>query len=209
VDRRKDEFLAMLGHELRNPLAPLLSSLELLNADPLKSDDTRLAASDMTLHVRTMRHLLDDLLDISRISRGKFSLQKEHIELHAVVDQSVRVVSGIIKERTHELVVSLPDRAILLEADPVRLEQIIVNLLNNAAKYTPSGGRILLSVETLRARGAYQREGQRHRHRPCRTAPLSSSPSFSSRRISRKRRASASAFRSRRTSSTCTAGLST
>jgi signal transduction histidine kinase/CheY-like chemotaxis protein len=145
-DDAKNRFIATLAHELRNPLAPLLSSLELLNADPQKSDDTRIAANDMTLHVRTMRHLLDDLLDISRISRGKLTLQKEHTELHPVIDQSVRVVKGIMKERNHTLTVSIPDTAILLEADPVRLEQIVVNLLNNAAKYTPDGGRIHLSV---------------------------------------------------------------
>lgn len=145
-DEAKSRFIATLAHELRNPLAPLLSSLELLNADPEKSEGTRAVASDMTLHVRTMRHLLDDLLDISRVSRGKLTLQKEHVELHAIVAQSLHVVEDLVAKRGHTLTASLPEQAILLEADPVRLEQIIVNLLNNAAKYTEPGGTIALSV---------------------------------------------------------------
>lgn len=146
-DEAKSQFIATLAHELRNPLAPLMSALEVLklmgNMDGVGTE----LVQDMTEHIRTMRHLLDDLLDISRIAQQKFNLRKEQVDLHTLVHQSVRTISVFINERNHTLTLSLPTDKVVFEADPVRLEQILVNVLNNAAKYTNPGGRI--EVEAL------------------------------------------------------------
>jgi signal transduction histidine kinase/CheY-like chemotaxis protein len=146
-DEAKSRFIATLAHELRNPLAPLLSSLELMHLTSPTEDEAKTLVAQMTQNVKTMRHLLDDLLDISRISRNKLTLQKEHVDLHSIVNNSLRTVTSTITDRGHSLSTSLPAEAVLLEADPVRLEQIIVNLLNNSAKYTEPGGRIVLSID--------------------------------------------------------------
>ncbi|MCI0461163.1 MAG: response regulator [Gemmataceae bacterium] len=146
-DRRKDEFLAMLGHELRNPLAPLLNALHLLR---VQSHDPALVAQARDLAERQVRHLtrlVDDLLDVSRITRGKVELRKEWVELAPIVARAVDSTSPLIKERHHRLEVTWPDQPVRLEADPTRLEQILTNLLNNAAKYTEPGGQIRLIVE--------------------------------------------------------------
>jgi len=145
-DEAKSRFIATLAHELRNPLAPIMSSLEIMKLDRSDSKKTGELAEGMTDHLRTMRHLLDDLLDISRISREKLSLQKEHIDLQTVLNRSIRTVQGFINDRKHTLVANLPSEAIILEADAVRLEQVFVNLLNNAAKYTEPGGSITLTA---------------------------------------------------------------
>ena len=146
-DEAKSRFIATLAHELRNPLAPLMTSLEVLKLEKPAPGRIGAMASAMEEHVKTMRHLLDDLLDISRITREKLTLQKESVELAGIVSKSVRTIAPIIEERGHTLTVELPGRAITLEADPVRLEQILVNLLNNAAKYTEPGGTITLLAE--------------------------------------------------------------
>lgn len=146
-DDAKSRFIATLAHELRNPLAPLMTSLELLALERPEPEKITKIAHSMTEHVKTMRHLLDDLLDISRISREKLTLQKEYVDLHGVISKSVRTIAPLMEEREHTLAVELPDEAVRFEADPVRLEQIIVNLLNNAAKYTEPGGTITLSAE--------------------------------------------------------------
>jgi len=143
-DEAKGRFIATLAHELRNPLAPLMSSLELM-----RLEKGHALAESMTEHVNTMRHLLDDLLDISRISREKLSLQKERVELHSIVERSLRTIRPLMEERGHELVLELPEEAVLFEADPVRLEQALVNLLNNAAKYTDPGGTITLAARIV------------------------------------------------------------
>ena len=145
-DEAKSRFIATLAHELRNPLAPLMSSIELMALEHQKDKRIGTLASDMNEHLETMRHLLDDMLDISRISREKLSLQKEHIDLQTIVARSVRSVDSLMSSRTHTLVTNVPDEAIILEADPVRLEQVFVNLLNNAAKYTEPGGTITLKA---------------------------------------------------------------
>ncbi|KND47483.1 MAG: two-component system, NarL family, sensor histidine kinase EvgS [Parcubacteria bacterium C7867-004] len=145
-DEAKSRFIATLAHELRNPLAPLMTSLELLSLEKSPTSDTQKVAGEMIEHVKTMRHLLDDLLDISRISREKLTLSLEHVELHGIIAKSARTVEPLMLERRHTLTVSLPEGAVSFEADPIRLEQIIVNLLNNAAKYTEPGGTITLAA---------------------------------------------------------------
>jgi signal transduction histidine kinase/ActR/RegA family two-component response regulator len=150
IDRRKDEFLAMLAHELRNPLAPIRNALQILRlrdvADPL----VRQARDIIDRQVQQMTRLVDDLLDVARISRGKIRLRKERVELRKVVNLAVETTRPFIDKRQHQLTVSLPPEPLWLEADPVRLEQILANLLNNAAKYTDPGGRIWLTAERVR-----------------------------------------------------------
>ena len=145
-DQAKTEFLAILAHELRNPLAPVVSSLELLKIeaqDQNRPDSLRLVEI-ADAHIRTITRLLDDLLDVTRISRKKFKLRKETIELQSLVRHSLETVDAFYKARHHILTVSLPKEILWVEADPLRLQQIIVNILYNAAKYTDLGGRIEL-----------------------------------------------------------------
>jgi signal transduction histidine kinase/ActR/RegA family two-component response regulator len=145
-DRRKDEFLAMLGHELRNPLAAIANALEY--ATVARTDERAFGRAREILgrQVQMMARLVDDLLDVSRITRGKIELRKETVELEGAVRRAVATVDPIITTRQHELTVSLPDHPVRLTADPARLEQILANLLNNAAKYTDPGGRIRLDA---------------------------------------------------------------
>lgn len=145
-DEAKSRFIATLAHELRNPLAPLMTSLEIMKLSRPSADQASELAENMTEHLSTMRHLLDDLLDISRISREKLSLQKEQVDLNAIIHRSARTVMRLIEDREHKLEFELPDTAIIFEADSVRLEQVFVNLLNNAAKYTEPGGTISVSA---------------------------------------------------------------
>lgn len=144
-DEAKSRFIATLAHELRNPLAPLMSSLEIMK---LEQPDLKTATvvDQMTEHLKTMRHLLNDLLDISRITREKLIVRKERIDLLGVASRSIRTVQPLMDERGHTLIIDFPEEAVLLEGDPVRLEQVFVNLLNNAAKYTEPGGTITFSV---------------------------------------------------------------
>jgi PAS domain S-box-containing protein len=147
ADRRKDEFLAMLAHELRNPLAPIRTGLELLKLltdDPVQLEETR---SMMERQTRQLITLVDDLLDVSRITRSKLELRKCRILLSDAVASAVEASRPFIDEVGHTLEVRLPEHPLFVHADPNRLAQVISNLLNNAAKYTPEGGRIELSVE--------------------------------------------------------------
>ncbi len=150
ADRRKDEFLATLAHELRNPLAPIRNALHLMRRTegdgPMESD--RAMAERHVVH---LARLIDDLMDVARISRGKLVLHKQVLDLHTVVRQAVETARTQIDDRRHHLSVTLPEESIRLEADPTRLEQILWNLLNNAAKYTEPGGQITLSA--VRDRG--------------------------------------------------------
>jgi signal transduction histidine kinase/DNA-binding response OmpR family regulator len=145
-DRRKDEFLAMLAHELRNPLAPIRNTIELLKnrfgGDPA-FDPGCAVLERQTAH---LVRLIDDLMDVARITRGKFDLRKERVELCAAVRRAVDAVRPSLLERRHQLDLALPEGPVGLEADPARLEQILCNLLTNAIKYTPPGGRLGLSV---------------------------------------------------------------
>jgi PAS domain S-box-containing protein len=142
-DRRKDEFLAMLGHELRNPLAPLKNAALILRLK--ESSDAEVQVIER--QVDHLARLVDDLLDVSRISRGRITLQKETVEVAAVVERAIELSRPLIAARRHELIEELPREPIYLEADPVRLAQVLANLLNNAAKYTEPGGRIRLRAE--------------------------------------------------------------
>ncbi len=142
TDRRKDEFLAMLAHELRNPLAPILSSLEFLVRHGMENPKVDGAVKTAVRQVRHMARLLDDLLDVSRITRGIITLQREPADLKTIIQQALETSRPRLDARKHRLTVSLTPEALPVEADVDRLEQVLVNLLNNAAKYTPSGGEV-------------------------------------------------------------------
>jgi signal transduction histidine kinase len=145
ADRRKDEFLATLAHELRNPLAPIRHGLDLLNR---RAEDPK-SAPVLDMMDRQLRHLvrlIDDLLDVARVSQGKIILRKEHVRVEDVVRAAVEASRPLIDSANHSLSVDLPQDPVWLDADPTRLSQIIGNLLNNAAKYTPDEGRIALAV---------------------------------------------------------------
>ncbi len=149
ADRRKDEFLAMLSHELRNPLAPILSAVEVLDrAGPGREELASKYRAVIARQVQHMKRLLDDLLDVSRVSQGKIELRKEPLELGALLLQAVEVSRPMIVEKRHELSLTLAPGPLPLDADPTRLVQVFANLLNNAAKYTDVAGHIALDVTT-------------------------------------------------------------
>jgi len=146
ADRRKDEFLAMLAHELRNPLAPIASAIALLQRDSGASPVRREAQAIIARQTGQLRRLVDDLLDVARITTGRIHLQRDWVRLADIVESAVQSVRALIEQQAHELVVRLPEEAVWLCADAARVQQVLVNLLNNAAKYTPRGGRIALDV---------------------------------------------------------------
>ncbi|MES2203321.1 MAG: MASE1 domain-containing protein [Patescibacteria group bacterium] len=140
-DQAKTDFIAILAHELRNPLSPILSSVELMKQNGIKPDNERHVNSIATnLHI--MARLLDDLLDISRITQKKFKVQLEPVELKTIINQTLEIVSPYLESRKHMVSAKLPDEPVWLSADSVRLTQVFVNILNNAGKYTEPGGRI-------------------------------------------------------------------
>jgi two-component system, chemotaxis family, CheB/CheR fusion protein len=147
ADLRKNEFLAMLAHELRNPLAPLLNMLEIMKRGEGNGKLIEQVRSTLERQLGQMVRLVDDLLDMSRISRSKLELRKGRVELASVIHQSVEACRPLAESAKHELNVSLPPEPIYLHADPVRLAQVFGNLLNNACKYTEPGGRIWLTAE--------------------------------------------------------------
>jgi signal transduction histidine kinase/ActR/RegA family two-component response regulator len=144
--RRKDEFLATLAHELRNPLAPLRSAVELIRHGAVTPAKLEWAAGMMERQVRSLVRLIDDLMDVSRINRGKIELKREPLALNDVLAEVVETVRPSIDESRHELAVLMPDRQVVVDADRTRLAQALLNLLNNAVKYTDPGGRIELGV---------------------------------------------------------------
>ncbi len=146
-DHRKDEFLAMLAHELRNPLAPMRNSLQIMQMAKNDSEATEQARSIMERQLGRMVRITEDLLDVSRISRGQVPLHVERIELQAVIRSAVETSRPIIAEAGHELTIDMPSRPLLVNADEGRLTQVFANLLNNAAKYTERNGHIRLKVE--------------------------------------------------------------
>ena len=146
ADRRKNEFLAMLGHELRNPLAALSNALAVLGLNDPDPETVRWARDLMARQVRQMVRLVDDLFDLSRIMQGKLELCKERVELAAVIADAVETARPVIDAKGHELTLSLPSVPVVLDGDPMRLSQVLVNLLNNAAKYSEPGGHIVLSA---------------------------------------------------------------
>ena len=147
LNSRKDEFLAMLGHELRNPLAPILNAVYLLghkqNEDPVQ----RKARTIIERQVGQLKHLVDDLLEVSRITTGRIQLSQARIDLSSIVERASETAQPLIVQHRHALDVLLPNGPIWLYADAARLEQVVVNLLTNAAKYTDDGGRIELRVQ--------------------------------------------------------------
>jgi CheY-like chemotaxis protein len=147
ADRRKDEFLATLAHELRNPLAPIRNSLEIMKR---MRNDARAVEESRTIMERQLRQmvrLIDDLMDVSRITRDKLVLRRERLELASVLQNAVDACRPLMEQSRHELMFVSPEEPALLHADPVRLAQVFGNLLNNAAKYTEPGGRIEVITE--------------------------------------------------------------
>jgi signal transduction histidine kinase len=147
ADRRKDEFLAMLSHELRNPLAAVNNAITVLKMSP--DEESRNWASDVVeRQVRQLVRLVDDLLDVSRISSGKIRLRKAYVDAHSILNQAIESARPAIEEREQTLSVSIEECPLPLHVDATRVEQIVVNLLNNAAKYTDRGGHIWLTATT-------------------------------------------------------------
>jgi PAS domain S-box-containing protein len=145
ADRRKDEFLAMLSHELRNPLAPILNAVEILEQlDPGDQDPGSQPKKIIARQAQHMKRLLDDLLDVSRVSQGKIQLQNQRIDLNMLLGQAVEVSRPMMSEKRHEVSIVLSPQPIEVEGDPTRLLQVFDNLLNNAAKYTDPGGHIAI-----------------------------------------------------------------
>jgi PAS domain S-box-containing protein len=147
ADSRKDEFLATLSHELRNPLAPLRSSLEIVRRVASGSPPSANAALEiMDRQLSHLVRLVDDLLEVSRITRGQVELRREHVRLDAAINSAIETSEPVIRAGNHRLVVEMPEEPLLLDADPMRLAQIFANLLNNAAKYSDKGGQIEVSA---------------------------------------------------------------
>jgi two-component system CheB/CheR fusion protein len=148
ADRHKDEFLAMLAHELRNPLAPIRNALEIMRMTGAAGPPGEASRQMIERQVRQLVRLVDDLLDVSRITRGKIELRKGPVELAAVVGLALETSRPLLDARRHELTISLPPEPLCLDADPARLAQVFSNLLHNAAKFTDEGGRVGLTAES-------------------------------------------------------------
>ena len=146
-DRRKDEFLAMLGHELRNPLAPLRNCLHILRMEGTTAPEDRTLYDIMDRQMTQLVRLVDDLLEISRITRGRIDLRRRHVALRDVVTTAVETSQPLLDAYAHRFTVELPDEPIVIDVDPIRIAQVLSNLLNNAAKYTPAGGKVTLRAQ--------------------------------------------------------------
>jgi PAS domain S-box-containing protein len=147
LNRRKDEFLAMLSHELRNPLAPILNAVQLLQLQKNENAVQQKARAIIERQVRQLTHLVNDLLDVARAATGRIQLCREQVLVNDIIQRAVETARPLIDQRRHELTVSLPPDPIWLYADGSRMEQVVTNLLSNAAKYTNEGGHIRLSVQ--------------------------------------------------------------
>ncbi|MFN2407282.1 MAG: ATP-binding protein [Pyrinomonadaceae bacterium] len=147
LHHRKDEFLAMLSHELRNPLSAISSALHVLRLQGNENPIQQRAMTTMEGQVGQLAHLVDDLLEVSRVITGRIQLQLECLDLRSIAHQAVEAVRPLIERQRHELSVSLPAEPVWVQGDPTRLEQVVVNLLNNAAKYSDEGGHMRLTVE--------------------------------------------------------------
>jgi PAS domain S-box-containing protein len=148
ADQRKDQFLAMLAHELRNPLAPISNAVQIMKVEGLDGPNFRWSVEVIEHQVKHMTRMVDDLLDVSRITRGKVVLQKELIPLAEVIELAVEASHHLIREYGHHLSVTPPSKSLMLEVDPARMSQVLANLINNAAKYTEPGGAITVSADT-------------------------------------------------------------
>ncbi|HBI45752.1 MAG TPA: hypothetical protein DDY78_23305, partial [Planctomycetales bacterium] len=147
LHHRKDEFLAMLSHELRNPLAPILNAVHLLRLQKNENQLQHQARTIIERQVTQLTRLVDDLMEVSRITTGRVQLRHDRVVVSSIVERAVETARPLMDQRGHELTVSLPPQPIWLNADAARLQQVVVNLLTNAAKYTADGGRIWLSVQ--------------------------------------------------------------
>jgi signal transduction histidine kinase len=146
ANQAKDQFLAMLAHELRNPLAPIQIAMQVIRAGDTSTPEAQKAREIVDRQVQHLTRLLDDLLDVARITIGKIQLRKEPVNLAVVVAEALEASRALIEQRGHSLSVSLPEPAVFVEADPTRLGQVITNLVNNAAKYTPPQGHIRVTA---------------------------------------------------------------
>jgi signal transduction histidine kinase/CheY-like chemotaxis protein len=149
ADKHKDEFLATLAHELRNPLAPMVNALRLMRSSRATDEMNGQAKEIMDRQLSHMIRLVDDLLDVSRISRGKLTVRREPIELSNALQNAVDTVRPLLESEGQSLSIDIPERPIYMQADPVRLSQVFANLLNNASRYTQSGGRIALAADVI------------------------------------------------------------
>ena len=148
-NRRKDEFLAMLGHELRNPLAPMRSAVEFLRLKEDLPSDIQRASTLLERQVTSLTRLVDDLLDVSRISHGQIHLRTEAVTLAAVLSNAIENSRPVLQSKGHHLSLDLPDENVIVDADIVRLAQVFTNLLNNAARYTPATGKIAIKARRV------------------------------------------------------------
>ena len=148
ADRRKDEFLATLAHELRNPLAPVRNAAKVLRAPGADARTRELATTIIERQIQTMAGLLEDLLDVSKITRGQIILHRQRTSVASIVETSLEVARPLLDARGHQLTVHLPAEPIEVDADPMRLSQVFSNLLTNAAKYTAPGGHIELNARS-------------------------------------------------------------
>ena len=145
ASRAKDEFLAMLGHELRNPLAPISTAIQLMK---LKADDRSQRERDVIeRQVSHLNTLVDDLLDVSRVARGLIALSRARVEVSEILSRAIEMASPLLEQRNQQLLVTAPKDGLLIDADPLRMAQVVSNLLTNAAKYTPAGGHVWLNAE--------------------------------------------------------------
>ena len=151
ADRRKDEFLATLAHELRNPLAPILNAVDILKTKGPPARELQWSQDIIARQVKHMARLLDDLLDVSRITMDKLELRPERVELETVIQNALEASRPLISQRGQDLKVMLPPEPVYLNADPTRLAQVFLNLLDNAAKFTRQGGQIWLTTEVVRS----------------------------------------------------------
>jgi signal transduction histidine kinase/CheY-like chemotaxis protein len=151
--RRRDEFLAMLAHELRNPLAPILNAVHLMRRYGLPSAELEQARAIIQRQSEHLARLLDDLLDLSRVMHGKIELRTQVLDLRDILNDALQSSRSLIDQRRHQLTITLPDGPIYVDADSTRLTQVIVNLLTNAAKYTEPGGRIEIALRREGSQG--------------------------------------------------------
>ena len=146
ANRRKDEFLAILGHELRNPLAAIHNGILLLSNQPLDPSARQKTQGMIERQVRRMTQLVADLLDVSRVTHGRLHLHRERVDLRVIVSNAIETLESDIEQRNHHLSTAVPEAPVWLQADPGRLEQVFVNLLANASKYTDVGGELAVWV---------------------------------------------------------------
>jgi PAS domain S-box-containing protein len=156
MDRRKDEFLAMLSHELRNPLAPIVNAVHLLRLQPDHNSIEQQAVEVIDRQSSNLTHLVNELLEVSRITTGRIQLERQRILLGVIIRNAVETASSAFEQRNQTLTVTIPSEPIWLDADSTRMEQVVVNLLTNAAKYTPHDGQVSINVESADGKASIQ-----------------------------------------------------